>query len=771
MDSICSICSSSPVIEGCICQGEINLICSACKISHRQDMCIIHDPIDLSLALKFISDDSYFQHYLVETYEVSKLMTHLTYSKSMIAKHLKSFNQNKELLLKELNLYFDEVSENYKESLLIIKEMMKKLAIYKSKFDNNAKEIVKDYYQETDLRCLTNEIQLPIKEILDFVRHTVIEQYDGPQEFPYKKQKQEDADSLYSTGLKSLNDPPYIELSSQSDGISSSQDYSTSQLVAMTQDQLSEVYIKMTSSPVSNYDDHFHQKAGSRYIYTSYDKKTMARYDIKLQETQYIPLDSLKHDLGNVCFCELPNGNVFITGFGDPITGDTYLYDVSTNICQKLDDLPNPRCLASLCHHENYVYVFGGQNKSYLMRDANRYNLETHKWETLEDLHKCRYLISSVVVKDKIYLFSGGYSNIEVYNTQTGKYKKHKIRNKENRKNPYGVASLYHDSIYLVTDYYIQAYTLQLEYLYAKPLNSKYSHRTCSNIVIYNGDIYFYNLKISAIEKIPSNLSAESLTNQESDKFLCKLSHGNNELNIINISNHTASVKKLRVKERFEDFSLCLLPNNLIFIAGSLTYENSRSYIYNLNTLHLKPVPGLKPPRHAVGLAYLKNTVFCFGGCSIIDQQESKISNRFDLGTKTWSTLQDMQYARSYAQCIVIDNIIYIFGGLNTTVEIFNADTLKYRALEIDKADYYGIGCYKDNLIYMLGKVGYQIFDTDLREIDRYDGECKTGESACNTGNTVHHDGKFYYYDQMHEILGTFDVETKQRKIVIININ
>jgi hypothetical protein len=61
------------------------------------------------------------------------------------------------------------------------------------------------------------------------------------------------------------------------------------------------------------------------------------------------------------------------------------------------------------------------------------------------------YMISSVVVDDKIYLFSGEYSNIEVYNTWTGKYKKHKIRDLENSTNPYGVASLYYDCIYLVT--------------------------------------------------------------------------------------------------------------------------------------------------------------------------------------------------------------------------------------------------------------------------------------------------------------------------------
>ncbi len=70
-------------------------------------------------------------------------------------------------------------------------------------------------------------------------------------------------------------------------------------------------------------------------------------------------------------------------------------------------------------YYRGYVYAFGGLNSN----KAERYSLYYNSWQALPDMKYSRGRLYCVGIDDKIYLFCGGYENIEVFNIITLDFK------------------------------------------------------------------------------------------------------------------------------------------------------------------------------------------------------------------------------------------------------------------------------------------------------------------------------------------------------------
>ena len=78
---------------------------------------------------------------------------------------------------------------------------------------------------------------------------------------------------------------------------------------------------------------------------------------------------------------------------------------------------------------DNFIYFLGGKGcrcRSYSLRDADRYNLNTNRIEKVAEMRNCRYEASGVAVRGKIFVIGGIGPKIpgtcEVYNETTNEW-------------------------------------------------------------------------------------------------------------------------------------------------------------------------------------------------------------------------------------------------------------------------------------------------------------------------------------------------------------
>jgi hypothetical protein len=139
------------------------------------------------------------------------------------------------------------------------------------------------------------------------------------------------------------------------------------------------------------------------------------------------------------------------------------------------------------------------------------------------------------------------------------------------------------------------------------------------------------------------------------------------EIHRIDVKNATQEVFTLESAKCFKCTNLCVLPEGNLFIAGYHFPLKGTCYIYDPRSNTIENIPDLNKPRGFIGLIYYKYFVYAFGGIGK-HSNNMKTAHKFDMKHRCWKRIHDMSVARSYPQCIVIENLIYIIGGGDVTI-------------------------------------------------------------------------------------------------------
>jgi hypothetical protein len=86
----------------------------------------------------------------------------------------------------------------------------------------------------------------------------------------------------------------------------------------------------------------------------------LIQYDIQSEKAKIIDIPTLKRNFFNTSSCELPNGDVFLAGFTDPVSNEAFIYKIATQDIITLPPLSYPRYFIALFYYRGYVYGFGG---------------------------------------------------------------------------------------------------------------------------------------------------------------------------------------------------------------------------------------------------------------------------------------------------------------------------------------------------------------------------------------------------------------------------
>jgi hypothetical protein len=98
------------------------------------------------------------------------------------------------------------------------------------------------------------------------------------------------------------------------------------------------------------------------------------QYDIHENRVNIIEIPTLEREFDTTSSCELPNGDVFMTGLKNSVIGEAYLYKPGSDKCFPIVPIRHPRCLVDLYYYKHYIYAFGG----HCSHKAERYSLYTN---------------------------------------------------------------------------------------------------------------------------------------------------------------------------------------------------------------------------------------------------------------------------------------------------------------------------------------------------------------------------------------------------------
>jgi hypothetical protein len=841
----CSFCNKEPPTFACICDSEIKLIGSNCQQHHSSDSSVLHEPLDIHLAIKLQSNPRSYEEYLERTMKVSEVMNRLKIINNRVKSYTKQLESAKSKLIRELDPIFTQAISRYDPILEEIKYKMRLMTQYKQNLCSEGKELMNKYTVEGDAGLFNgfiDRIDICIEEITEMVKERLSLEYN-----PYKKFKEEEenpGESQEVAYFKMLINQKNMEIkkcaqarlnleaevarkNQKINSLSQGFDMCKEKLLKLIKElnslkhdllhdlnstQLnieSEVYqylsdnksnlshIPRQSMKYALEDDLIAIESCSQessdssieitvpsiipftknFIYTQNIKGLdFTQFDIPNDKMRYIPIGQLKDELHKVAICQLSTDTLFITNFINSKYSRTYLFQVSTGIWNRLQGLPKARHSVSLCYHNNKVYAFGGIRFKAPVEYADVFDLDSKSWIMLPDMHFERDSISSVAVGNRIYLFSGKSSYIDVLYVESMKFKVKTFDNCERYDSNLAVASFYDDKIYLISHSYIQVYDKDLTRLFFKSLDYEQDHYTHYDIVNYDGKIYYYNTINQAIEFIDTDLSQISnnqvVTRLKPSLEFYKIREKTKEIHRIHVKNGTLEVYNLDIPRNFNNTNLCTLPDGTLLIAGfySSVGVNGAAFIYDPMNNMIEKLPDLNIPRAFIGLISTRACAYAFGGKD--RNGDNMISaERFDILNRKWIKMGDMRVARSLPQCIEVDNIIYIMGGKEFSIECYNPTLHYYRILnDISLIDDYGIVKCIDDKIYYVGSSSYQIFSKDFREIQRGEKKWNSPKSMYCLGNSDVYRGKIYYFNQSFETLETFDIHILDKGIFSIKV-
>jgi hypothetical protein len=513
-----------------------------------------------------------------------------------------------------------------------------------------------------------------------------------------------------------------------------------------------------------------------RYIYIPEDNsKRLLKIDIITGKVEVLTINSMSREFSDTSTCLLDDGNVICAGFTDPVSCDVYLYRENSHKVTKLPDLSTPRYYISLFSYKNYLYAFGGRDESdRLCCAAERLNLSNFTWEILPNIRNYynSTALSCVAIYDKIYLFDGSCEYIQAFNTISLEYEEVLFDNSESECCD-GIAYKYNNNIYLLTDSHLQIYDLTLQKINQIETAQNNSRFTINNIISTTNNIFFYNYSTYLIESIsPPYTDSEYTSNLDStDRYIYKTKQKSSKIHQIDLKLRTIRTYNLSkyIHKDFSHTSTCTLPNGEVFIAGFSEEVDKACFIFNPTTSACRRVQDMQTSRYFASLICYNWNLYAFGG-----QSESKYSvraaERFEIETWRWYKLQNMINGRILPSCIGLDNLIYIFGGEDNSVEIYNIESNTYKLC--------GFNLYHDviavdvgEFIYLIEEDSYLIMNKNLDIVEQPRNRSKRGSELYSFSNVVIYGGNIYFYNQKNYQLEQMNVQTRERSIVIINNN
>ena len=190
-----------------------------------------------------------------------------------------------------------------------------------------------------------------------------------------------------------------------------------------------------------------------------------------------------------------------------------------------------------------------------------------------------------------------------------------------------------------------------------------------------------------------------------------------------------------------EGHGCCVIDEHCMIILGGEGGWRSllpSGIIYDATSEHSTPLPNEMPAaRYGFSAVANERYIFVIGGFDA-DDNAVRTMYRLSLETYQWTALTPMGTARYACVCVLLDNYVYIFGGLNSNGAVVSVERYSIVGnswedlpdMGAARWDHYAVAAMR-NIIYILGRYGtrvLEVFDTALLEWRREASLCDMPE-------------------------------------------
>lgn len=207
---------------------------------------------------------------------------------------------------------------------------------------------------------------------------------------------------------------------------------------------------------------------------------------------------SISRDFSSSSTVLLPNGDVFIAGFSNPVSSEAYIYRISEGVCDKIASMNVARYFLGLAYHRELVYAIGGSNSAHALASVERYDLKGRLWEVCQDMFHARSCCGVIGVANKVFIFGGGHQAIEELDLETMKIRLTSVYTRSLD----CIGFVREDELCIIGDSFVRVFDKDLKIMADyKELWSQVTY-TINNLVIRDGSCMFYNEELNNLEKV-----------------------------------------------------------------------------------------------------------------------------------------------------------------------------------------------------------------------------------------------------------------------------
>jgi hypothetical protein len=209
-------------------------------------------------------------------------------------------------------------------------------------------------------------------------------------------------------------------------------------------------------------------------------------------------LFSMSRDFSSSSSALLPNGDVFIAGFSNPVSSEAYIYRSSEGVCDKIASMNVARYFLGLAYHREFVYAIGGSNSANTLACVERYDLKGRLWEVCQDMLHARSCCGVIGLANKVFILGGGHQAIEELDLETMKIRLTSVYTRSLD----CVGFVRENELCIIGDSFVRVFDKDLKIIAEyKELWSQVTY-TINNLVIRDGNCVFYNEELNNLEKV-----------------------------------------------------------------------------------------------------------------------------------------------------------------------------------------------------------------------------------------------------------------------------
>lgn len=222
----------------------------------------------------------------------------------------------------------------------------------------------------------------------------------------------------------------------------------------------------------------------------------------------------------------------------------------------------------------------------------------------------------------------------------------------------------------------------------------------------------------------------EFIGKKEAQPLVYKFFGGSSAVSIFKTENETPEKLVVTGQKFLHNSCWCTLPTGEVIITGGSQTGHSCNTVLHFepSTAQVTDLEPMEMARRCHGSVYYAGGCYVFGG--VVDEEKISLCERYDCGTKTWSSIASMKERRAYVGCCVYSDLLIVCGaGETSSLEIYDPCKRDFTLVSVpllDLCDVASLYPMENSILVFHGN-----FNGEVSRLDPKTGQAQKENKLC----------------------------------------